>query len=261
MKSVISLLVLTFLFFNCQHQTTQNGASETDLSDNEGLTTIGVSEKEPLTEIDSSYNVYDDSISWKESYNYGPLIDSVYELSERICANLPDSDCWIQTNTFDSLMMTVIYPKPEILLTYSNMAEKQLAERVQYMYDDFLETHNYLHSIKLERDFFALYCTKEFCDFIKFAQDNDYFPGVCPFTDGQGHCTQHLHKVEVVDLKGNRATVWVTFGTLSRDGIEFIRVELAMCKERGNWYINDFIFYVSFVESLKREMKEGGMDV
>ena len=118
-----------------------------------------------------------------------------------------------------------------------------------------------MHSIKLERDFFALYCTKEFCDFIKFAQDNDYFPGVCPFTDGQGHCTQHLHKVEVVDLKGNRATVWVTFGTLSRDGIEFTRVELAMCKERGNWYINDFIFYVSFVESLKREMKEGGIDV
>lgn len=260
MKIVITLYVLAFLCFACQHQT-QHVASEIHLSEDEQMASAVVSVKDSIIEIVNDDGAYYDSILWKESYNYGPLIDSVYKLSESLCVNLPDSDYWTQTNIFDSLMMTVIYPKPDVFLSYSNKEEKQLAERVQCMYDDFLETHNYLHNVESERDFFALYCSEEFCGFIEFASDNDYPPTVCPFTDGQGHSTQHLHKVEVVGMNANQAAVWVTFGTLSRDGIVMSRMKLDMCKERGDWFVNDFIFYVSFVESLKREMREGGMDV
>mgnify|MGYP003299157151 FL=1 len=161
MKIVITLYVLAFLCYACQHQT-QHATSEIHLSDDEQMASEVVSVKDSIIEIVNDDEAYYDSILWKESYNYGPLIDSVYKLSERLCVNLPDSDYWTQSNIFDSLMMTVIYPKPDVILSYSNKEEKQLAERVQCIYDDFLETHNYLHNVESERDFLRYIVAKSF---------------------------------------------------------------------------------------------------
>lgn len=191
--------------------------------------TIDIDNEEGDTECNMPEGL---SIYNPDNIDYSRKIDSVLA----VCEKLSHDD---YMNTRDSLMANVVYPKPEAELIYNGEKGHEIARRVQNIYDDVLETSNYLSNLKL-KDFYELYWTKSLYTTYKKAEkiatpviESD------PYTGSQGHETCHLHKVEVLSVDKNNASVKVCYGSLDRKGILLQDINLRLLYERNDWYIDN----------------------
>lgn len=139
----------------------------------------------------------------------------------------------------DSIIVNVKFPKPEVKLVYNDSKELAVAKRVQDIYDDVLETRNYMfHG---DKDFFRLYWSKAlYADYEKACENDDCVLGADPYTGSQEHLYAHLQKVTVTGMYNNRASAHVIFGVYGIDEIYICdNITLSLVCERGNWYIDD----------------------
>lgn len=232
MKNIsLAALMSAAICLSCTEKTKSNPA--TDKTEGDTLVTTimadsvtDVQEKEPEVEYSINYAPNPDGI------DYGQLIDNTRIPYD---GNDPDKrkDC------IDSVMANVVYPKPKVEFVCNGTEERAVARRVAKIYDDVLETMNYLSRFN-EKDFFELYWSKRLLAQYKKAEELETpVVGAYPYTGCQGHETMHLHKVEVLGLQQDEAKVRVTFGILSRKGIILQEGMLNLLHEHGNWYIND----------------------
>lgn len=198
-------------------------AEDTVDVDNEGEDT-GCNMPEELAEYYHLYN--------PDNIDYNRKIDSVLA----VCKNLSHDD---YMDTQDSLMANVVYPKPEVELICDGEKGHEVARRVQNIYDDVLESQNYLMRFK-SKDFFKLYWTKSlYAAYKKAEKISALVIDADPYTGTQGHGARHLHKVEVISVDKNKASVKVCYGSLDREGIFLYDINLRLLYERNDWYIDD----------------------
>lgn len=198
-------------------------AEDTINVDHEGEDT-GCNMPEELAEYYHLYN--------PDNIDYNRKIDSVLA----VCEKLSNDD---YKDTQDSLMANVVYSKPKAELIYNGKKGHEVARRVQNIYDDVLETRNFLSNLK-SKDFFKLYWTKSlYAAYKKAEKIDDSVIGADPYTGSQEHGTRHLHKVEVISVDKNKASVKVSYGSLGREGIFLYDINLRLLYERNDWYIDD----------------------
>lgn len=172
------------------------------------------------------------SIYNPDDIDYSRKIDSVLA----VCEKLSHDD---YMNTRDSLMANVVYPKPEVELIYNGEKEHEIARRVQNIYDDVLETSNYLSKLK-SKEFYKLYWTKSlYATYKKAEKIVTPVIEVNPYTGSQGYETCHLHKVEVLSVDKNKASVKVCYGSLDRKGVFLQDVNLSLLYECNDWHIDN----------------------
>lgn len=162
-----------------------------------------------------------------------------------------------ERNKEDSLMIHVVFPKPDVELVYSRDKEYAIAKRVQEIYDDVLETYNYM--FHEDKDFFKLYWSKSLYTYYKKASEyDDCIFGAYPYTSSQEVNYSHLYKVTVANTHNDRATVNVTFGVYGIDEIYTQKMTLYLQFERGNWYIDDIHNdeSMSVRETIKHSIKQ-----
>lgn len=153
----------------------------------------------------------------------------------------------------DSIWAYVKFPKPEVELAYKGDKEYAIAKRVHEIYDDVLETMNYLHCE--DKDFFKLYWSKSLYSlYEKACKHDDCVLGAYPYTNSQEHAYRHLYKVIVGNVKNERATVNVIFGVYGTEEIYMQKMILSLLYERGNWYIDDMSDGEAM--SVREEIKE-----
>lgn len=253
---IITLLAgaIAMLFLSCNSQGNKLNTGNGDADSVNIEDSVPECAEEYFEDAEGEMADDEDTDKWYIKTDFGPKLDSIFALYDAL--PYPDN-----ANAVDSLKMTVVYPAPDISLIYNGEEEKVLAEQVRDIYCDVLESGNYLTNVSKDTNFIELYCTKDFCQFIDFAYENECPPGVDPFTDAQDHNTSHLHQVKVTNLQGDKALASVTFGILNREGVSLMTMNLKMRKENGAWRINDFIYVISYVESLIREMESLGVDV
>lgn len=139
----------------------------------------------------------------------------------------------------DSIIVNVKFPKPEVKLVCNGDKERTVAKRMREIYDDVLETRNYMNHE--DKDFFKLYWSKSlYAGYEKACKQDDAVFGADPYTGSQEHIYAHLYKVAVVNMSGSQATAKVTFGIYGKDEVYMNDdMTLSLVFERGDWYIDD----------------------
>lgn len=139
----------------------------------------------------------------------------------------------------DSIIVNVKFPKPEVKLVCNGDKERAVAKRVQTIYDDVLETRNYMRHE--DKDIFKPYWSKSlYAGYEKACKQDDAVFGADPYTGSQEHIYAHLYKVAVVNMSGSQAIAKVTFGIYGKDEVYMNDdMTLSLVFEQGDWYIDD----------------------